>query len=805
MKRHNLHIKVPVTLAAVALTLIGSLTASQAAAPALNGSLTQRPLTPTEIKTYGLTGSNAQFSAGISTVGLGEPVYVDAMVNAAIAPSNIVGVTWVLTNKPSGSLAVLSAGPLSTNVPLYNPSDRHAGESESPQFQLAGRTFFRPDVVGPYTVNATITTVGSGSTNVSINFVGATYMGLQVCASCHSGAFANVPDKYSTYTNTPHASFFARAIDGVESSHYSKSCISCHVVGYDTNSFAFNGGFDDMATQLGWTFPSVLTNGNWAAMPFQLQNLANIQCENCHGPGSQHIYSQGITGNTNAISVTMMSGDCSQCHDSLNTHFKSAEWNNSLHAAPSRTPSGVNRPQCVRCHTGAGFNGWATAGGMMTQNLYPTNIIWANDYTTNIIAYNSTSPTYTTPQTPPNTTYNPIGCQACHDPHDASNPHQLRMSTSITLSDGTVVTNAGAGGFCMECHNSRNGSVTNMMVKYPMNQPNWAGGVSFGTHDSPQGDMLEGVNAVTYGRAIPDSPHKDVVTDTCAGCHMQAVGSTDPAFLQAGGHTFKMSYATNGTEVALTTVCSQCHGKLDDFNFPVADYNNDGIIEGVQTEVQHLLDKLSTLMPPSGYKANPNDYVADGKVKTSVSTYTNMPAKFLNAAYNFQFVSMDGSLGVHNAAFAVGILKASIGDLTGDNNMDGLPDSWQIAYFGAGFATNAAAGPNAINNTAGVPNWMMCSLNLDPTSAFTVAGSGAIYVNDGTVENGDTNNIAIYTAAEITFNTVPGTTYTIQGISELTGSWSNISTNIPGTGNAVSYLTPTRGVQQMFYRVVHNP
>ena len=29
----------------------------------------------------------------------------------------------------------------------------------------------------------------------------------------------------------------------------------------------------------------------------------------------------------------------------------------------------------------------------------------------------------------------------------------------------------------MECHNSRNGSVTNMLAKYPLNQPNWAGGV----------------------------------------------------------------------------------------------------------------------------------------------------------------------------------------------------------------------------------------------------------------------------------------------------------------------------------------
>jgi len=50
-----------------------------------------------------------------------------------------------------------------------------------------------------------------------------------------------------------------------------------------------------------------------------------------------------------------------------------------------------------------------------------------------------------------------------------------------------------------------------------------------------------------------------------------------------------------------------------------------------------------------------------------------------------------------------------------------------------------------------------------------------------------------------------GTTYQIQGISSLTGSWQNISTNIPGTGGSFSYLTPTRNNAQMFYRVVHTP
>jgi hypothetical protein len=799
---------------AAALILLGTASAVQAAAPALSGSLTLRPLTPTEIKSYGLTGSNAQFSAGCKNVALGEPVYIDAMVNAAIAPSNIVGVTWTLatSNKPTGSLAALSPSPLSNTVPLYNTSDRYTGESSSPAFQLADRAFFRPDVIGAYTVNATITTVGSGSTNLAVTITAGTYVGVQTCAGCHSGGVVfygkPVPSIYPTFTNTPHASMFARGIDGLVSSHYSKSCISCHTLGYDTNSFAVNGGFDDLALLNNWQFPSVLTNGNWASMQANypsVAGLANIQCENCHGPGNQHIYSQNTVGNTNAISVNYAAGDCAQCHDSMTGHFKNAEWNNSLHAAASRTPSGISRPQCVRCHTAPGFVGWATAGGMALQNQYPTNIIWGNYTSTNIVAYNAASPTYTTPQTPPNTTYYPITCQACHDPHDFSNPHQLRMAYNVTLSDGTVVTNAGAGGFCMECHNSRNGSVTNEMARYPLSQPNWAGGSAFGTHDSPQADMLEGVNAVTYGQVIPSAPHANVVSNTCAGCHMQVIASTDPAFTLAGGHTFKMSYInTNGVKTPVTYVCNQCHGSVTNFDIPAPDYVGYGYSQGIQTQVQILLNQLSMLFPPSGYQANPNNYVADGKVKTSLSTYTNMPAKFLNAAYNYQFVQMDNSYGVHNGPFAVGLLKASIANLSGISTTGGLPDAWETQYFGSNFATNSAAGPNAVNNNGGMPNWMMYALGLSPFSSST-AVNGVIYVNGNNIVNGATNTVAIYKAAEIVFNTQVGVTYQIQGISALTGSWQNVSTNIPGTGGSISYLTPTRNNAQMFFRVAHTP
>ena len=794
----------PACLAAVLLVAVDASTALRAAsAPALQGQLILRPLTPSEIKDYSLTGT--QGASGLAAVGVGQPAYLEVLINAAIAPSNITSVTWTLTSKPVGSVTTLLPSPLGPNVPTYKMADR-VSTSFAPVFQVAGpsgRTLLRPDVAGQYQVSVTIVTTTSGTTNLTQNITAGTYLGAYTCSLCHSGN-PNIPNEYPSWSETPHASFLARAIDGKESDHYSKNCISCHTVGYDVNTNAVNGGFDDVMKQLGWSFPAVLTNGNWAAMPDPLKALGNIQCENCHGPGSEHVAALGNTNLANwpRIGKTWSAGTCAQCHDSKNTHIKNAEWNNSLHARASRTPSGISRPMCVRCHTAPGFAGWAEAGGMAMLNQYPTNIFWANSFTTNILTYTTNSPTYTMPATPPNTTYEAITCQACHDPHDASNPNQLRMGQAITLSDGTLVTNAGSGGFCMECHNSRNGSVTNSLVNFPLLKPTWAGGSAFGVHDSPQGDMLEGVNAVTYGKDIPSAAHRSSISNTCAGCHMQTVAPTDPAFLQAGGHTFHMTY-TNAAGATLdkVDVCVKCHGPIASFDMVKTDYNGDGIIEGVQTEVQKLMDKLSTLLPNSTYRAD-GKYLADGLVKSSVSPKTNWQSYFLKGAYNFQFVSFDASKGVHNAPFAVGLLKASIADLTGDSNGDNLADAWQIQYFGSTTSSNAA--PNACPAGDGLPNWLKYNLGLDPTVKGQSIPGGVVYAN-GTKIGGSTNTVQIFTAAEVSFNTEVGKTYQIQEVSSIIGTWQNLGSPIVGTGSAMSYVTPVRRNVQQYFRVVTNP
>jgi len=766
MKRNLKTLASGAALSAIAFMVVGVVTPAGAAPPALQGSVAIRTLTPQELKDYNLT-NNVQLASGLNTVGIGQPAYLEALLNNKVPVPDITNVSWTLT-APLGSTAALAESPLGTNVPTYKMADRVV-------FQVAGRTMLRPDIAGQYTVALQIDTATSGSTNLTQVINAGTYMGVNTCALCHSGGSGGAPNIVTTFNQTAHATFFTRAIDGKESDHYGKNCISCHTVGYDVNTNAINGGFDDLAKTLGWTFPTILTNGNWAAMPAQLQNLANIQCENCHGPGSQHAYS---LGDPTKISKSFSAGDCSQCHDSKPNHIRSAEWNNSRHAIATRVPSGAGRQNCVRCHTPAGFEDYIEHVG--SSEKYATNVV-----------------------------YEALSCQACHDPHDAKNPHQLRFgSESITLACGTTVTTAGAGTLCMNCHQSRTGSVTNSIERYPLGLPTWANGSSFGPHDNPAADMLEGVNGYTYGKEIPSSAHRSVVKDACVTCHMQTLASTNAGFTMAGGHTFSMTYnkvkegVTNTVEV--TDVCTQCHGEIEEFSLARDDYDGNGVIEGVQDEVQHLLNKLSTLMPNATYLSNSAAYVGDGIVKTSLSVKTNWPAKFLQGAWNWQFVNNDGSKGIHNAAYAVGLLKSSIADLSGDSNNDNLPDSWQVQYFGS--ANDPKAAPGASPAGDGIPNWMKYSLGLDPTIKATTMPDGVVWVNGKNVSpnTGDTNSIAIYTAAEVSFDTEVGKTYQIQSVSSMSESWENVGEAIVGTGTRMSYVTPTRTKVQQFYRVMHN-
>ncbi|MBI5498923.1 MAG: carboxypeptidase regulatory-like domain-containing protein [Deltaproteobacteria bacterium] len=413
--------------------------------------------------------------------------------------------SWTLT-PPSGSAATLRDGATRT------PS-------------------FIPDVAGSYTMALS---GGPSFTVVAGNWEGTA----SSCSGCHDGSPA--PDMMTPFAATNHATAFQRKIDDA-AGHFGGNCVSCHSVGYSAAASG-NNGFDDVAATAGWTFPSALAAGNWDAMLAAypaVARLAGIQCENCHGPNDSdaHMAADGSR-------MSMNAGMCAQCHDSGTHHFRPAEWATSGHGnLELAIEEGVTSTSCVRCHGAQGYLSYSER--LAAGNAAPFT-------STEVTALGITADNV-----------EPITCQACHDPHDAANPNQLRTYDNVAmLPGGFGVAGVGKGATCMTCHNSRNG----VCVPTSTGTAPWCGTTGpavywlhddttpasrltsiGGPHRSAQSDVFMGVNAFFVGPGGFDvSPHA-AIADTCVGCHM-----AESEFGEGyGDHTW-----APGEEL-----CASCHGE----------------------------------------------------------------------------------------------------------------------------------------------------------------------------------------------------------------------------------------------------
>jgi hypothetical protein len=347
----------------------------------------------------------------------------------------------------------------------------------------------------------------------------------------------------------------------------------------------------------------------------------------------------------------------------------------------------------------------------------------------------------------------------------------------------------------MNCHISRVDGAT-----YPDVTP---GSNRFGPHYGPQTDMLMGKNAFEYGRVIPSSAHKTAVRDACVTCHMQTLDATDPAKNHAGEHTFKIAWdagtpGDHGDDVPLLGACQQCHGDIESFDFVRQDYDQDGVIEGVQTEVKGLMDRLGRLLPP-----------LDNPTVNITSAYTMQQRR---AAFNYMFVLEDASYGVHNTAYTVNLLKASLADLTGDYGIigdidnDGLPDEWETQYFGG----TSSQGSNDDADNDGLDNAFELKLGTNPNAmdsdndGFTDFAEMHIATNPLDANSNPTTGVSsIYTAAEMLFFTEAGKSYQLQRITDLgTGTWQNVGGAVAGNGGMLQHFISTRNTERGFYRVI---
>jgi nitrate/TMAO reductase-like tetraheme cytochrome c subunit len=724
---------------AMALMLLGLGTSS---VQAQDIKINARPLTPQEILDYSLPGAT-QTSGGAPVVGLGQPVYLELLVKAGTVVTQAV---WNLDEildldgEPiENSMATITNSPLPMSMPTYDSVDRVA-------FDVIDRAVIVPDKKGTYYISAQAVT-SNETLNASFEVVGSVFIGQNsACSLCHA-------TKQDGFNMTRHSTALKASIND-PAGHFQAFCIKCHAVGYDTTPGAVNDGFDDIAKDLNWTFPPLATN-NWDNLPDALKLKSNVQCENCHGPAQEHMRTGG---DTSKISISVSAGNCGQCHDAVAHHTKNFEWGTSLHGRTEVDRTGV----CTACHTTAGFID-ANDPGMNEDGDF---VAVRADFKEGIT------------------------CAACHDPHGPGNGvHQTRAISSVELGNGDVITEGGAGLVCMSCHKSRRDAESYVYGNASSH---------FGPHHGPQADLLAGKNAIQYGQVMPSSTHGVVIENSCAECHMQETPADLPPYAKnrVGGHSFTLSY-NDGTNapIHLTEACAGCHGELEDFDFGGEDYNRDGVIEGVQTEIHHLLDELGMLLPPYG---SPDVVVG--------SAYNTLELK--RGVYNYLFIEEDGSHGVHNPKYAAAILRASIDDLTGgiDIDRDGLLDSWEIENFGN---LTSQSGKDdydgdGLNNMAEMKlgtNAKLADSDGDGFSDLVELQGNSDPLDIDSVPSSD---LIMLPAAEIGY--MPkgtGTLVSIQMASDLTdGVWTNVGDAQMSNGNWVYQLDSMRGTTNRFYRAI---
>jgi hypothetical protein len=154
------------------------------------------------------------------------------------------------------------------------------------------------------------------------------YVGVRVCSPCHKGdKKGNISEKWQ---KSKHATAY-KTLESAESEKIAKSkglkkpakespeCLECHVTAFGVPASLLDAKFD-------------IKDG--------------VQCEGCHGPGSDYKSNAVMKDRTKALAVGMILGSndeklCLKCHNKKSPTFKgfkfAEDWAKIAHPAPTGT------------------------------------------------------------------------------------------------------------------------------------------------------------------------------------------------------------------------------------------------------------------------------------------------------------------------------------------------------------------------------------------------------------------------------------------------------------------------------------
>lgn len=288
------------------------------------------------------------------------------------------------------------------------------------------------------------------------------------------------------------------------------TCGNCHV-GHQADwvGSAHSNAFDDLnnsgaAQSFCYTCHTVSDKGNLVDAPAGYDNVKDVayhdvQCENCHGPGLDHVEAPDTPGNQPLAHLGVLGADsaasCAACHAGAHNPFVE-EWSQSGHAVSLQEQPGTyvaSSASCAPCHEGrAAIAAWGSVANYVEKTQPGTSAFLG------------------------------VTCAVCHDPHGSDNPKQLRY----TLNDTSFANN-----LCMKCHSRRYEPVANS---------------SRGPH-APQGAVLTGTAGwwpAGYDTTAILATHGNAQVNQrlCAGCHVNRYQYTDTltnTTVFSTGHLFK--------------------------------------------------------------------------------------------------------------------------------------------------------------------------------------------------------------------------------------------------------------------------
>lgn len=472
---------------------------------------------------------------------LGEPVFLNG---AGTIPktSPVTITTWTWTGiKPNGS-AVAFKKPNKANL-----------ASTDQRF-----VYFVPDLVGTYTITVDQNNGTPDETIKTFEIVCGKYVGIGnltgsvpnpfigECASCHAGQLPWLADFANPWKSTAHAHALETILDPVNPLFTPSQAKNVWV-----DFFNFGSDYSIDSRSVGWSRPGATSNGGWADMATaegcvlrgsswddvvrkhpKTAGKSNVQCESCHGPGSEH------AGDSAMIRKSYDALVCGRCHSS-----KQDLWESSGHGQTSSPAfnSGSGSTSCNSCHTAQGY----VVEMRAQEGADPHPALFA--------VANIARPVL------PLDDRRSVTCQACHEPHKKTvgrpaqpgpDP-QLRAYGNVKFRNDAVAF-GGEAATCYTCHQSR----TDTRV----NSPDW--NVRRAPHDSTAAEMLSATNAFQFpGWTYNSSPHADKTrfivpgkseARQCLTCHNDVTPAKGQLGYQAmGGHSFKMAQGDD-TDVLTT-------------------------------------------------------------------------------------------------------------------------------------------------------------------------------------------------------------------------------------------------------------